>query len=247
MAAIETNQISAKAVAKTLPVKLPQLQTGDHYTREEFMRRYEASPEIRKAELINGVVYVFEPMASPVSLIHTAPEEFFAYLLTVYRRHTPLVLSAHNGTIYLDAKNAVQPDHILRIEPRAGGQAKPNDENYLSGAPELVVEIAYRSANYDLHAKKESYFNSGVQEYLVWQAEDHLLHHFIRGEGEFISKQSDADGIFRSQQFPGLWIDATAIGREDMDGVANVLDRGLASPEHAEFVAELKKRAEGAK
>jgi Uma2 family endonuclease len=245
MGAIDTKRISAPA--KAIPAGWPLLQTGDHLTRDEFMRRYAASPDVRKAELINGMVFVFEPMASPVSLIHTTPEEFFAYVLTTYRRHTPFVISAHNGTIYLNEKDVVQPDHLLRIQPGAGGRSLPNSENYLTGAPELVVEIAYSSVNYDLHTKKDSYFTAGVGEYLVWQAEDHRLHHFLRSDVDFVAKAPDADGISRSKEFPGLWIDAAAIGREDMDGVAAVLDRGLASAEHATFVAELKRRAEGAK
>jgi Uma2 family endonuclease len=45
----------------------PMLESGDRLTRDEFERRYEATPEKFKAELIEGVVYV----ASPVSLGHS--------------------------------------------------------------------------------------------------------------------------------------------------------------------------------
>jgi hypothetical protein len=38
------------------------LEAGDHLTREEFHRRYLARPDIKKAERINGVVYVPSPV-----------------------------------------------------------------------------------------------------------------------------------------------------------------------------------------
>ena len=49
---------------------LPPLEDGDHLTRAEFERRYDAMPHLKKAELIEGVVY----MPSPVSLRHWRPD-----------------------------------------------------------------------------------------------------------------------------------------------------------------------------
>ena len=43
---------------------VPPLEPGDRLSRAEFERRYEAMPELKKAELIEGVVY----MPSPVRL-----------------------------------------------------------------------------------------------------------------------------------------------------------------------------------
>jgi len=41
---------------------LPPLQSGDRLTRPEFERRYGADPHIKKAELIEGIVYVASPL-----------------------------------------------------------------------------------------------------------------------------------------------------------------------------------------
>ena len=41
---------------------LPPLENGDRLTRDEFERRYEAMPHLKKAELIEGVVYVPSPV-----------------------------------------------------------------------------------------------------------------------------------------------------------------------------------------
>jgi len=37
------------------------LESGDHLTHEEFHRRYLERPDIKKAELVEGVVYVSSP------------------------------------------------------------------------------------------------------------------------------------------------------------------------------------------
>lgn len=46
-----------------LPPAIPPLQSGDHLTVEEFECRYDAMPQLKKAELIEGVVY-FAPVLS---------------------------------------------------------------------------------------------------------------------------------------------------------------------------------------
>jgi hypothetical protein len=38
--------------------RVPPLQNGDHLTFHEFERRYEAMPHVKKAELIQGVVFL---------------------------------------------------------------------------------------------------------------------------------------------------------------------------------------------
>ena len=49
--------------------KILPLENGDRLSRLEFERRYQAMPELKKAELIEGRVY----MASPVRIIHGQP------------------------------------------------------------------------------------------------------------------------------------------------------------------------------
>ena len=50
------------------------------------------------------------------------------------------------------------------------------------------------------------------------------------------------DGVFRSEVFPGLWLDPEALIADDMDRLIATLDRGLATPEHAAFAAQLAAR-----
>lgn len=44
------------------PQAIPPLQAGDFLTRAEFERRYHNHPELKKAELIEGIVYMPSPV-----------------------------------------------------------------------------------------------------------------------------------------------------------------------------------------
>ncbi|MGO9600026.1 MAG: Uma2 family endonuclease, partial [Isosphaeraceae bacterium] len=148
---------------------LPPLENGDRLTRPEFERRYEAMPELKKAELIEGVVY----MPSPVRhRRHSRPNYHLSTWVGFYETMTPGVEGGGNGTVRLDLDNEPQPDVYLMIAPEQGGQAKLSADDYVEGAPELVAEVASSSASYDLHVKLHVYRRSGVREYLVWRVLD---------------------------------------------------------------------------
>ena len=214
----------------------PPLYPGDCLSRVEFERRYEAHPEIKKAELIEGVVY----MPSPVRLQqHGHPHSNIVTWLGVYRAATPQTMTADNTTVRLDFENEVQPDALLRLEPAQGGRSRITDDDYLDGPPELVVEIAASSAAYDLHAKRRAYQRSGVPEYLAVQMYEQRVAWFALREGVYQPLLPDAAGVLRSEVFPGLWLQPAALFSGDLARMLTVLQAGLASPEHAAFVARL--------
>src|SRR5882672_1638720 len=129
---------------------LDPLENGAHLSASEFLRRYEAMPEVKKAELINGIVY----MASPVRLDrHGEPDSLIQTWFGNYAIATPGVKSATNTTTRLGPDDVPQPDGLLRIVPECGGQAHPNAKGYLQGAPELVAEVAASTASLDARAK----------------------------------------------------------------------------------------------
>ena len=180
--------------AQTL-IAIPPLENGDHLTRAEFERRYEATPKINKAELIEGVVH----MPSPVRYLrHSLPHSQIIGWLTVYRAATPQIGMGDNATVRLDAENEVQPDALLRLEPEHGGRSRVSEDDYIEGAPELIVEVAASSASYDLREKLRVYRRNQVQEYVVWRVYDKALDWFRLERGEYIPLQS-ADAIVRSQ------------------------------------------------
>jgi Uma2 family endonuclease len=221
------------------PETLPALENGDRLTRAEFERRYTSMPEVKKAELIEGVVY----MSSPVRLkAHAQPHADMATWLGNYRAATPFVFSADNATVRLDLDNEPQPDLLLYIEDVAGGQSYVDKEGYLSGSPELVIEIAASTASYDLHDKLKAYRRNGVKEYIIWQTQNQKIDWLIFSEGQYYSLASD-NGVYKSPNFPGLWLDSKALLENNLSSVLETLQRGLAIPEHKAFVTELSEKA----
>jgi hypothetical protein len=220
--------------------RFSSLEPGDHLTREEFERRYEAMPHVRKAELIEGVVY----MPSPVRLEqHGSPNALFIWWLTHYWAFTPGVRVGDNTTVRLDLDNESQPDGLMIREPSHGGRVEISPRGYIESAPELVGEIAASSASFDLHTKLRVYRRNQVQEYVVWRVEDAAVDWFVLRRGDYAPLPLSPAGIYQSEAFPGLWLDPAALVRTDLPTVLRVLQQGIASPEHAAFVAQLQQAA----
>ena len=219
---------------------VPALENGDRLTRCEFERRYAARPDVKKAELIEGIVY----MPSPVRLTdHAKPHSAIQGVLLVYAAYTPGVSVADNATVRLDLDNEPQPDVLLWIDEDAGGQSRVSGDDYLEGAPELVVEVAASSASIDMHAKRNVYRRSGVQEYIVWRTHEKSIDWFELSDGEYRPLPRDRAGIIRSRAFPGLRLAARALLEGDLAGALAELDEGIQSPEHRRFVARLAAKA----
>jgi hypothetical protein len=219
---------------------VPPLENGDQLTRDEFERRYEAMPDLKKAELIEGVVY----MPSPVRLDqHGSPQADLITWLGVYRASTPGVRLGDNSTIRVDVTNEHQPDALLMIDPGRHGQARISPDGYVEGAPELVGEVAASSAGIDLNAKLRVYRRNGVSEYLVWRVLDQAIDWFVLRQDQYERLPLSAAGVYQSEVFPGLWLDAAALAQFDLARVLRVLQQGIASPEHAAFVARLEQAA----
>jgi Putative restriction endonuclease len=219
-----------------LTTKLPPLEEGDHLTREEFERRYEAMPHVRKAELIEGVVH----MPSPVRLEHHGtPHGHFVTWMGYYETYTPGVILAVESTVRLDDKNEPQPHGFLLFDPECGGQAQISADDYVENGPELVGEIAASTVSIDLHKKKQAYLRNNVKEYIVWRVVDEAIDWYISRQGQFELLPRNSAGIYQSETFPGLWLDADALVHGNMVKVLAVLQQGIASPEHGELVKKL--------
>lgn len=232
--------MSAVAPRITVPTRtppVPRLENGDRLTRAEFERRYAAMPNVKKAELIEGVVY----MPSPVRLTqHGKPHAQLATWLGYYVSKTPgLDDFADNATVRFDDVDEPQPDLLLRLPERAGGRSRVGPDGYLEGPPELVAEVAASSVSLDLHAKLRAYERHGVREYLVWRVEDEAVDWFVLREGRYQPAQAEA-GVHRSEGFAGLWLDVEALLKGELGRVLARVDEGVASPGHAAFVAGLR-------
>jgi Uma2 family endonuclease len=220
----------------TVEQALAPLVPGDKLSQDEFLRRWEAMPDVKRAELIGGLVY----MPSPVTEQHGESHLNIGGWISVYAASTPGCKGGSEST-WLMLKDAPQPDAHLWVLPEFGGQARI-EGRYLAGAPELAAEVSLSSTDHDLHEKMELYRSAGVQEYLVILLRDQEIrwHRLIHGNYELIAPSGD--GVLRSQEFPRLWLNPEAFLAGNMAAVYESLQLGLQSPEHAEFVRALASR-----
>lgn len=213
--------------------ELPLLENGERMTREEFHRAYKQAPKGFKAELIGGVVHV----PSPLRRLHGSRHLRIGTLFSVYEGNTPGVEAGDNATVLLGEGSEPQPDLYLRILPEFGGQSSTDREDYIVGPPELVLEVALSSRSIDLYSKREDYQRHGVLEYIVASIDDRRMHWFD------LTRQQEhpigADGVLRARTFPGLWIHLPSLFAWEFQPLMDTLLRGIASPEHADFVQRL--------
>ena len=209
------------------------LVTGERLTVDEFLRRWEELPDLKNAELIDGVVFV----ASPVSREHSRLDTRIIVWLYYYAQATPGCDNGNNGT-WLMSGSAPQPDVYLCILPSHGGQSG-NKGPLAVGAPELAVEIRVTSSALDLGPKLALYQRAGVREYITIEAAGQRLIWRVLENGAYVAQALPADGIARSRIFPGLWLDVTAFWANDSAQMLAVLKAGLASEDHRHFVERL--------
>jgi len=200
------------------------LENGDRLHSTEFLRRFEAMPEVKKAELIEGKVYMGSPVRAD---FHGRPDNLIQTWLGTYTAHASAALCYTNPTLILDADNTCQPDAVLCLPPERGGRARLNAKGYLCGPPELIVEIAASSASIDLGDKLRVYQRSGVPEYLVWRTAEKGFDWFqLEGE-DYQPQRPDAAGLLRSRSFAGLVLATEALLRLDGAAVLAPLQVGV--------------------
>lgn len=214
---------------------LPPLENGDHLDQKTFHERYLAMPPHVRAELIGGIVYISSPQKSRHGKHHFR----LAHWLGTYEAATPGVEGHINTTQVLADDSEPQPDAGLFVLPEYGGSVWEDDDEYLHGTPEWIGEISDSTESIDLNTKKRDYEAAGVREYVVIAVRTREVYWFIRRRGKFRPLAAGTDGVFRSEVFPGLWLDAEAFLKRDLKRLLAVLHKGLTSPEHAGFVAKL--------
>ena len=218
---------------------LPPLENGDRLDQRTFHTRYLAMPEDCRAELIGGIVY----MPSPQKIPHSEAQLLVVRWLDEYAEATPGTQALLNNTQILGPDSEPQPDACLFIAPEYGGRVYVDEDEYLHGAPELIVEVSSSTESIDLHGKKQDYQKAGVSEYVVLALRMQQVFWFLRQRGKYKEVPLPSDGIFRSRMFPGLWLDAEAMLRCQRPGVLAALKQGLTTADHAAFVAKLRKQA----
>jgi Uma2 family endonuclease len=213
------------------------LENGMHLGATEFLRRYEAMPEIKKAELIGGIVYMGSPVRADQ---HGEPDGLVQTWLGTYAITIHGVRHGTNSTVHLGAMDVLQPDAFLRLQPELGGKSRIDEKGYIQGPPELVAEIAASSANLDAREKRDSYRRCSITEYLLWRTEDRQISWWYLHEDEYVPLPSSSDGVLRSRVFPGLWLDTKAALARDGAALIAKLNEGMRSEEYLRFAERLR-------
>ena len=216
------------------PVLTSPLREGEHLTPDEFLHRWDAMPDLKRAELVDGIVH----MPSPLSYIHGDFEPRLSGWLTFYRLFTPQCVLLGNVTTRMSHDSVPQPDLSLRIPAELGGQSRIEGE-YPAGAPEFIVEVSHSTFARDSGVKQRLYERSGVREYLIVRPTKRqiLWHELVNGKFQQIAP--DPDGLYRSRIFPGLWLDPDALWNNDLKALYAVIERGAATEEHQAFLRKL--------
>jgi len=216
---------------KSAPCTLVEGQRLDQPT---FHALYEAMPPGTRAELIDGVVY----MPSPVGRAHGRAQVPVIMWLGAYAANTPGVEVLDNATTILGWKSEPQPDALLRVLPERGGRSH-DEQDFVRGAPELVIEVAKATRYVDLGPKLGDYERAGVLEYVVRAIDPDEIYWFAQKQGALVQRPVGDDRLYRSIVFPGLWLDPIALLNNDARRLLALVDLGCATPEHAAFVAKL--------
>lgn len=218
-------------------ITLPEvLREGDRLNSEEFLRRWEAIPDLKQAELIGGVVF----MPSPVSHIHGLMHGRLSGWLCAFVDATPGCEMSLESTWRMTDESVPQPDLSLRILPECGGQSRLAGE-YLDGAPELIVEVSGSTQSRDLGVKLDVYRRAGVREYVtvILNPRGVIWRELIRARYREI--EPGEDGLLRSVVFPGLWLDPDALWSPNKP-LRTAVELGIKTPEHAAFSRRLASR-----
>lgn len=216
--------------------RAPVLQNGDYLTRTEFERRFDATPGLKKADLIEGIVY----LSSPVSVaLHGRPHSHLTGWLGQYVARTSGLDAASSASVRLDEANMPQPDAVLFMPEEVGGRAHVDQDDYVSGPPDLVCEVATSNVSIDLHGKLNVYRRNGVREYLVLRTQDQAVDWFQLKDGAYVPMTPHEDGLLKSNLFSGLWLDPAALLAGDLPKLFAAVDAGTSTDEHRAFVEKL--------
>jgi len=218
--------------------RIPPLEDGQRLSAGEFMRRYEAMPEAKHWQLIEGVVHMPPPPTS--TSYHGQPQFLLLGWIFAYGAATAGVAGSAPSTVRLDLDNVPEPDGALFVLPEHGGQVRFDEKGYIVGAPDLVIEVAASSLAIDMNEKFRAYRRNGVREYLVWKTEKREIVWFAFDEGEATQLEPDAKGRLASRAFPGLVLDVRAALANDAARVLATLQTALKTKAHLDFARRLR-------
>jgi hypothetical protein len=166
-------------------------------------------------------------------------------MLGRYHERTPGIFMMSRMTVLLPTGDLIQP-HLSISFSDACTFAPPDGS--AKGAPQLAIDMECSLPDAELEERLRAFASGGVGEYMFmsvypWECRWYRNPRYQRRHnhgGVFQRVMPDEEGIVRSSTCPGLWISFDAIlgGEGRSRDWKAVIDRGLASPEHQEFMGK---------
>jgi len=177
----------------------PSRVVNDLISVDDF---YALVPDGRKADLIDGVIY----MASPDSRRANDLTGF------VYRLFEGFVEARDIGGKVFFSRFACRISEFNAPEPDVGyvrpERADLVEDGGLRGAPDIAVEIVSReSRRRDYEDKRGLYEESGVAEYWIIDPIQQRVEFLVLQEGRYRLAPLEQNRLFRSRALSGFWID----------------------------------------
>ena len=194
-----------------------ELHNGDRMSLQEFFSVWERIPDLKRAELIDGVVHLPSPVYPP----HGFYEVMLSRWLDTFAEMRGGVYVASNISHKL-LGNSPQPDLALR-----SGDFPELD--LPQSPPLLLVEVTHTSRSIDLGPKLDLYRRAKVPEYICLLVyEERVEWRVLEGES-YRLLAAGPQGILRSPSQPGLWLDTSALFPPDRKRLLATLQQGIAS------------------
>ena len=165
-------------------------------------------PHLKKAELVEGVVY----LPSPVHLDQLgSPQAALVGWLWNYWAFTPGVRVGDNSTVRLDLDNEPQPDALMIREPSHGGRVVIGPRGYVEALrswseksrPQAPASTCTPSCGSTVATRSRS-TSSGASRTRRWTGSSCVREIYA-------CLPLTAAGVYRSEVFRGLWLDPVAL------------------------------------
>jgi len=195
-----------------------EFHNGDRMSLQEFFSVWEQIPNLKRAELIDGVVH----LPSPVSYPHAAYQGLLAFWLGAYAAAVDDSFEVLTEGSLQIIGNSPQPDIALHR------RSNPTPL-YNQSTPLLIIEGTYTSRSIDLGPKLDLYRRAKVPESIcVLLAEERVEWRVLEGETYRLLPPTP-NGILQSHTQSGLWLDTTAIFPPDRKRLLATIQQGVPS------------------
>ena len=177
----------------------PKRAADDLVTVDEF---YSLVPDGRKADLIDGVIYMASPDSHRANKLTGFVYRLLQEFLEARGIGGDVVFSRY--AFRLSEFSAPEPDVAYVRSERVGLM----EEGGMRGGPDIAVEVVSReSRRRDYDDKRRLYEEAAIPEYWIIDPIQERVEFLVLEEGRYQLVPLEENRLFRSRALPGFWID----------------------------------------